>query len=121
MASIGGVLGVLCLMLAGAARAGNGEIVCPNADLAGRALQDQSFGATVFCSYGSGLDCIYNASTGDLEVDSDGGNCPATATIFMGAPPGPPTGAPALTRWGLVAAAGALAGIAGLALRRPPR
>jgi hypothetical protein len=103
-------------MLPGSSRAD--LIVCPNEDLAGRALGDQSFGTTIFCSYGLNVNCIYNATTGDLEVDNDGGDCPAEAVVFTGAPTGTPSGAPAMTRWGLLAAAGMLAGIAGIALRR---
>ena len=113
---IGVALGLVCLILPGSSRAGS--IVCPNEDLAGRALQDQSFGTTIFCAYGIDLNCIYNATTSDLEVDNDGGDCPAQAVVFMGAPTGTPSGAPAMTPWGLLAAAGMLAAIAGIALQR---
>jgi hypothetical protein len=53
--------------------------MCPNEDLAGRSLEDQSSGTTIFCSYGNGFSCIYNETTGDLQTDNDGGNCPANA------------------------------------------
>ena len=113
---IGVVVGLACLTLPGSA--GAGSIVCPNEDLAGRALQDQSFGTTIFCAYGIGLNCVFNATTADLEVDNDGGDCPAQAVVFMGAPTGTPSGAPAMTPWGLLAAAGMLAGIAGIGFQR---
>ena len=113
---IGVVLGMVCLIRPGSSLAGS--IVCPNEDLAGRALQDQSFGTTIFCAYGINLNCIYNATSGDLEVDNDGGDCPAEAMVFTGAPTGTPRGAPAMTPWGLLTAAGMLAGIAGIALQR---
>jgi hypothetical protein len=75
---VGGGLSILCLILPGSARAG-GAFICPNKDLAGRSLADQSFGTTIFCSYGNGFSCIYNTTTGDLQTDNDGGNCPANA------------------------------------------
>src|SRR4030095_9900087 len=51
---VGGGLRILCLILPGSARAG-GAFICPNKDLAGRSLADQSFGTTIFCSYGNGF------------------------------------------------------------------
>lgn len=97
---------------------GGGSFVCPNEDLAGRRLADENDGTTIFCVYGIGFECIYNMTTGELVTDNDGGNCPANAVIFTGAPPGTPNRAPAMTPWGLLAAAGVLAGIAGRRLRR---
>ncbi|HSP96656.1 MAG TPA: hypothetical protein VL049_05365 [Candidatus Dormibacteraeota bacterium] len=97
---------------------GGGSFVCPNEDLAGQRLEDENDGTTIFCVYGIGFECIYNMTTGELVTDNDGGHCPANAVVFTGAPTGTPNGAPALTPSGLLAAAGMLAGIAGIALRR---
>jgi hypothetical protein len=80
---------------------------------------DQSFGTTLFCAYGVGLTCIYNMTTGDLETDNDGGNCPSTAVTFMGAPS--TAAAPALTPWGLMSAVTLLASLGTFALRHRTR
>jgi hypothetical protein len=93
--------------------------VCPNEDLAGRRLEDQSFGSTIFCSYGIGFDCTYNMTTGDLLTDNDGGNCPSNAMPSILAPTATPT--PALTQWGLMVAAILLVSFGAFALRHRPR
>ena len=122
---IGGGLGILCLILPGSSRAGS--LICPNEDLAGRSLEDQSFGTTIFCSYGIGFNCTYNGSTGDLESDNDGGNCPAKAVGPMVAPTATPTPtraaapAPALTPRGLMLAAILLVSFGAFALRHRMR
>jgi len=99
--------------------------VCPNKDLAGRSLQDQSFGSTIFCSYGFGLNCIYNATSGDLMTDDDGGNCPSTAMTPMVAPTATPRSAaapaPALSVSGLIVAAILLVGFGIFELRHRMR
>jgi len=110
---IAGALGIiLCLILAGAARA---DFICPNQDLAGRALLDQSFENNIFCVYGSGLNCTYNATTGDLLTDNDGGDCPSNAIVDVGTPTGTP--APVLTAWQLMVTAILLVSFGAVALR----
>jgi hypothetical protein len=104
---IGWGLGIGCLILIGPTRTVAGSLVCPPKDLAGRSLQDQSFGTTIFCAYGIGLNCIYNATTGDLMTDNDGGNCPANAVTDIVVPTATPrsASAPALGAWGSMLAA----------------
>jgi hypothetical protein len=118
-------LGIVCLILISPSRAGAGSLVCPNKDLAGHPLQDQSFGSTIFCSYGIGLNCIYNMTTGDLMTDNDGGNCPSNAVTPMAAPTATPRSAaapaPALTSWGLMVAAIVLVSVGVFELRHRMR
>lgn len=116
-----GGLGILCFIFPGSARAGGVSPICPNEDLAGRRLEDQSFGATIFCVYETSPNhfyCIYDATNGDLSTDNDAGFCPATAVTPMAAPtPTSSAPAPALTPWGLIVAVILLASVGAFALR----
>jgi hypothetical protein len=111
-------LGILCLILPRSSRADGVSFICPNQDLAGRPLQDQSFGTTVFCAYGRSLNCTYNGATGDLLTDNDGGDCPSNAVVSIGAPATP---APALAPWGVMVTAILLVSFGAVALRHRMR